>query len=487
MGKTTVIYKDVAVGAANAASVTATGQTQESDLTKIPFGAETKKAITLERNRWTLNGTFDTCYTNGQYAFWSSEISNENGEFQNQPVITISFPKQFSSMGISITFDAATGEYCSSVNVKWYQGTTLKADQDYAPDNAQYFCSKRVESYDKIIITLKKTVLPYRRAKINAILFGVVREFGMEELRSATITNQMNEISAELPVSTFKWVLNSKSDVDYMFQLKQPVEAWNNGNLLGVFYIEDSSRTSDRIYSINCKDALGVLDGSAFSGGAYLSGISAKSLLSSLAAPFQVEYADGVSDKTLKGIIQAGTNRSAIQQVMFAWGVCLATDGGDTLRVFNQPTVPTEIPKSRTYTGASVKTSSIVTGVRVSAHTYIADASGGITINGVKYKDTETVYSVSNPNVTANDRANIKEIRSATLVSTDIGQETAQRVYDYYVKRNTSSAKVVYGGEKLGDCVSIYTPWDTLISGNLHKMDITLSNTVAYKAEVIGA
>lgn len=486
MSKTAVVYKDVAVGAQEDAAFSVVGKTPESAPALLAAGVSPGKVITLEHDLWALDGTFDKYYEQSKIAFWSSEISGDNGTFTAEPAITIAFDQQYSSMGISFVFDDAVGDYVSLLNIKWYQGGTVKADQDFTPNAARYFCSKRVESYDKLMITLKKTYPARRRAKVNRIVFGVERTFGMTELRKASITNEMDENSVELPISTFTWTLDSAADVDYLFQLKQPVEVWNSDNLLGVYYINASSRVARRVYDIDCHDALGVLSESQFGGGAYLSGVSAKTLLETLCAPFVVEYAAGVTDKTLKGIVEAQSKRDAIQQVIFAWGVCLATDGGSKLRVFNLPDAAKVIPKNRTFVGASVETASIVTAVKVTAHTYAADSNGSVQIGGASYKDTETVYTVNNPNVTATDRQNVVEITGATLVSTDIGQATAQRVYNYYQKRDTVSAKIVYAGERLGEKISIYTPWDTLVSGHLKKMEITLSNTVAYKAEVIG-
>ena len=486
MSKTTVTYKDVAVGAQEDAAFAAVGATNESAIAKLAKGVSPGKIITLEHDRWALDGTFDKFYEQSEIAFWSSEISGADGTFDADPVITVTFDQQYSSMGISFVFDDATSEYVSLLNIKWYQGDTLKADEDFTPDNARYFCSKRVESYDKIVITLQKTMPAMRRAKIDRIIFGVERVFGMTELRKASITNEMDENSVELPISTFAWTLDSAQDVDYLFQLKQPVEVWNSDNLLGVYYINASSRVAKRVYDIDCHDALGVLSESQFGGGAYLSGVSAKALLETICAPFVVEYAAGVTDKTLKGIVEAQSKRDAIQQVIFAWGVCLATDGGSKLRVFNLPDAAKVIPKNRTFVGASVETASIVTAVKVTAHTYAADSNGSVQIGGASYNDTETVYTVNDPNVTATDRQNVVEITGATLVSTDIGQTTAQRVYNYYQKRDTVLAKIVYAGERLGEKISVYTPWGSLVSGHLKKMEITLSNTVAYKAEVIG-
>lgn len=484
MGKTQVIYRDIAVGAAEDADVSVSGQTPESDHNLLLTGVHPGKIITFERNRWTLDGAYTQYYGQSTVAFWSEALSDEGGSFDKAPVITVSFDQQYSSTGITLIFDLDTGEYCSLVNIKWYQGETLKCDQDFEPDSAEYFCTRRVESYDKLVISLKKTSLPVRRAKLNHIIFGVTRVFGRNNLRNASLTNQMSEISVELPVSTFQWTLDSKEDVDYLFQLKQPVEVQNNGNTLGVYYITGSSRKNERIYKIDCQDALGVLDGTPFAGGAYLSGVSAKTLLSQLASPFEVDFEVDVEDLQLTGILEPGTARSAIQQVVFAWGVCLATDGGEKLRVFNLPDTAAVIPKSRTYQGASTTTTPVVTRVDVTAHSYSADNNGSIDIGGTKYSDTKTVYSVSNPNLVATDKENVKTIEQATLVSPEIGETVAQRTYNYYSKRETIAAKIVYEREKLGDKLSVYTPWGQLLSGNLEKMEVTLSNTIAYKAEV---
>lgn len=483
MGKTTVTYRDIAVGAEEAAAVVAAGSTPESVPQRLAGGVNPGKVISLEHNRWILDGTFGTFYEDADIAFWSSEISGETGAFQSEPVITVSFSAQFSSMGVSLVFDEATGEYCPDINIKWYQGDTLKADQDFAPDSTMYFCSRRVESYDKLVITIKKTSLPYRRAKVNRIIFGVTRTFAMNELRDASITNEMDESAVKLPVSSFVWTLDSLADVDYLFQLKQPVEVRNNDDLLGVYYIDKSDRKSARVYKIECKDALGVLSDTAFAGGAYLSGVSAKALLAQLAAPFEVVYGDDVTDQTLTGVLASGTAREAIQQVILAWGVCLATDGGAEIRVFSLPETASVIPRDRTFTGSSVKTDSIVTRVSVTAHAYSEIDNGSVEVNGQRYNDTQTVYSISNPNVIATDKSNEKEIKNATLISSANGQAVAQRLYDYYSKRESISAKIVYAGEKLGDRVSIYTPWGTLNTGHLCKMEVSLSNTVVYKAE----
>lgn len=477
MSKTIVLYKDVAPGAEENASVSASLSASDSNIDLVPFGVSPAPIATLEPGRWLLDGTFVLRDTE-TIGFWSSEMSDVYGVFQNAPSITFDFTNQYSSVGVSLVFDVATGEYCSEVNIQWYQDGVLKSDQTFYPDSTTYFCKNTVTSYDKIVVTLLKTSKPRRYAKVNQVVFGIHREFGMFELRTASVINEMDVIAESLPVSTFKWQLDSREDVDFMFQLKQPVEIRNNSNLLGVYYIDKHKRKTDRIYDIECYDAIGVLDESVFNGGVY-NEVSAISILSDIVGEdFQITYASDVEDTTLTGIIEKGSKRDAIQQVLFAWGVSLATDGTEKLKIFNPNSDLIEIGKDRTFAGASVETDSIVTEVRVTAHSYAEDTNGEVEINGVTYKDTKTVYSVVNPNVTANDKQNIKEFQYATLVSSNNAQNVTQRLYDWYLRRNTVTANIVWQGERLGDYVSFPNSWDGKNEGNITKMEIKLSNTV---------
>ena len=263
MSVTTVLYKDIAPGADEDASVSTTEAMSFSSPSKLPFGITPEPTITCEPNHWGLTGEYVTVDTQ-EVAFWSAETSGDDCGFTNKPVITLEMDQQYSSVGITLAFDTASGDYCPSVNIKWYQGEALKADVDFTPNTAMYFCGQKVQSYDKVVITLNSTNLPNLRAKLEHIIFGVYRYFGMSELRSASIINEMSLISTEMPISTMNWTLDSREDVDFMFQLKQPVEVRNDDKLIGVYYIDSHTRQAQNLYTIDCQDAFGVLDDSPF-------------------------------------------------------------------------------------------------------------------------------------------------------------------------------------------------------------------------------
>lgn len=483
MSRTTILYKDIALGAAEDANTSATEGMSNSNPAELSSGITTPAFITLEHNAWLLDGSY-VAMDDSKVAFWSQKISGDDCSFDSPPVITVLFDAQYTSTGLTIVFDEATGSRCSLVNVKWYQGEQLKADANFEPDSVQYFCRQNVTSYNKIVITLLKTDLPHRRARVNRLAFGVLRIFDMTEIRSAAITNEMDLLSAELPVSELRWTLDSRSETDFLFQLKQPVEVKNGDSLLGVYYIDGFRRIGSGIYEIECFDAIGVLEESPFDGGVYTNKSAAELLREIVGADFGVEIE--ANDTALTGAILPCTRREAAQQVLFAWGVCASTDGRSTIRVFKPNGDATDIGLDRTFLGASVETSAIVTRVIVNAHTYSRSSNGSISIGGLKYEDIETAFVVDNPNVTSTDKQRVIEVTNATLVSTEIGQTVAQRVYDYYAKRNAHSAQIVWEGERLGDSVTVPNAWSGTNTGNINRLEIKLSNVVVANCGTIG-
>lgn len=151
MSVTTVLYKDIAPGADEDASVSTTEAMSFSSPSKLPFGITPEPTITCEPNHWGLTGDYVTVDTQ-EVAFWSVETSGDDCDFTHKPVITLEMDQQYSSVGITLAFDTASGDYCPSVNIKWYQGEALKADVDFTPNTAMYFCGQKVQSYDKVVL-----------------------------------------------------------------------------------------------------------------------------------------------------------------------------------------------------------------------------------------------------------------------------------------------------------------------------------------------
>ena len=471
---TFIRYRDIAPGAAEAATVTATATHALSNLALIPFGLPAPKPIiTTEHNNWGLTGEFE-CYTPDSIAYWSNVLSQADCTFATAPTTTVSLSQQFSSLGVNLTFDPRAQTHCTRVNLKWYRGAALLSDMDFFPTGTEFYCQNKVESFDRVVITPQETNLPGRFAKLEMVMFGVNRTFYMDEMRSATVTLQMGGISLELPISTLRWTLDSHTDVEFMFQEKQPMELWNNDILVGVFYVDSHSQVSARVYNIVCQDALGVLEESRFAGGVYTNKSAQQLVRDIVGSDFELIFE--APNRNLTGKLDAQSKRDALQQVLFAWGVHASTDGTQAIRIFSPGTEVTEIPPSRTYLGASVDTAPITTQVSVTARTYTA--AGDVA--------SEQVFTVHNPAITGNAKANTQEVTSATLIAPAIGLETAQRLLAYEERRQTARAKIVWRGERLGDCVSLPNAWGGVTVATVEQLDLIVSNTMAANATAKG-
>lgn len=484
-----IVYQDIAAGADEDALVSVQGASEFSDVSLLPFGSDRAPVAALAPGSWLLDGSREIL---GQQpiSFWSQAMSGADGVFESPPEIVIEFDERYTSPGLYLTFDPASGEYCASVTIQWFQGAAKLYEGAYYPDGAEYFCAHTAEAYDKVVIRLNSTSIPYRFAKLSKIMFGVARTFYREELRNVRATQEVSIISSEVAVNTLDFTLDSETDVEYMFQLKQPVSAYDGEILIGVFYISGSKRRGRGLYDVSCEDAIGVLDGEPYPARMCVNAPAKELIEDILGGHFDLYLDPALTAATVTGYLPDGTRRQALQQVAFALTAMVDTSGGGAIRVYkDREASPNKIPKNRLYTGGTVDRSAIVTAVQVTAHSYSATGEGSDTVEvgGVTYYHTMSITTIANPNVTASDKQNVVEVKDATLVGPGNAASVAQHLYNYYTKRDKQKIKLVMNGEKPGDHIAAATPWGTVMDGYISSMSIVLSGIAAAECEVVGA
>lgn len=483
-----IVYQDIAAGADEDALVTTQDTADFSTVSLLPIGGSRAHIATLEPNSWLLDGSREIL--DGQdLAFWSTAMSGPDGRFGVPPEITITFDKRYTSPGMSLTFDTATGDYCTHVTVEWRRGENVLRKQDFFPDGPEYFCERTVEAYDGLTLRFHATSLPYRYVKLTQIMFGVARTFYRPELRNVRATQEVSIISDQVAINTIDFTLDSKTDVDYMFQKKQPVSAYDSNRLIGVFYIKSSKHRAKGLHDVSCIDAIGVLDDDPFPAGMYDNYPARQLLEDILGGHFALELDPALSAATITGYLPAGSRRQALQQVAFALCAIVDTSGTEAVRVYrDREDMPRKIPKNRVYVNGTVDTSDIVTAVQVTAHSYSITGAGNDTVevDGVTYYHTTEVITINNPNVTASDKHNAVEVKEATLVNPSNAAAVAQHLYSYYTKRQTQKIKIVMDGERPRDHIAAPTPWDSVMDGFITSMRIVLSGIAAADCEIVG-
>lgn len=485
-----LIYKDIALGADEDAEVTASDAVSFSDIDKLPFGIETPAIATGELNGWGLSHDYQIL-DNQPVAFWSNERSGADCSFDTPPTITLNFDAQYTATGLTVKFSPETMDYCTQIRVEWYQGGAVKHSGTFYPDTPHYVIAEMVEAFDKLVFYFEKTNLPRKRLRVEHIIVGVIREFGGDELTGANFLHEISPISDTVPVNVLDATFHSKDDVDFVFQRKQPVEGYNGEELIGVYYIETGRRTGARDYAIACSDMLGVWDIEEYMGGIWFTDTP---LLDMLAEVFgDTKYFDvspEYAESTLKGYIEPGTKRTALQQIAFALGAVVDTSGTDKVKIY-PPKVGTGevIPPAQTYIGGAVEVADKVTEVTVTAYVIFDERPGEgqeyIEFNGVQYRyytDTKHAY---NPDVISTDLPNKIKFDKSYLVNLSNAQTLADNIMSYYMRRERYSFKHILGGQMPGDRSTAVLPWGEEKNGNITKMSISVTGITVSDTEML--
>ena len=484
-------YKDVAVGADSDATVSTSSKTAFSAIEKIPFGVSSPALATCELNGWGLTHDYKVREADRQVAFWSSIASKVDCTFSENPTITLKFSRQITTTGITIMFDENSNDYCTGVILEWYQGGVYKDFIVDIPTSALYTLNYTVEAFDEIRITFASTSLPRKRCKVEGITIGVIREFGMKELVSVKAIHEIDLISDTVPINVLDATIHSRDDVEWLFQKKQPVEAFADGNLIGTYYIEKGEQNSLKDVSISCKDIISLLELKTTRGGLWLADTPLTTILSEIFgedAVFEIDNA--YANSTLRGYLAEMNKREALQHICFALGAVVDTSGTSAVKIFPPSySIAEDIVPRDTYEGGKVTTSDTVTAVEVTAFDIVDERPGtndeSIEYNKVQYKCKSEVKRVENPDVVTSDIENVKKFDMCYLVNSSNALTLANNIMSYYKKRRKYDFKHVLRGEQVGGGYSVHLPWGGTTNGNITKMTVTTSNLTVSDAEMI--
>lgn len=482
-----LIYTDVGLGADEDAEVTTSSAENFSDTSKIPFGVETPPIITGEPNGWGLIHDY-IVRDNQPFAFWSTDRSGEDCVFSSPPTITLEFTSQYTSTGLTVRFAPNSMDYCRKLSVSWYQGETIKDALTLYPTLPNFVINNSVEAFDKIVFTFLETSLPGKRCKVDGITVGVIREFDSSELTSVQIIKEVDLISNTIPMNVLDAAIHSKEDVDYIFQRKQPVNAYDGDTLLGRFYIEKGSRTGAKNYKISTQDKIGIFDLAYQNGGIWFSDTPLTDILTAIfgdTSDFEIDST--YSNSMLRGYIAPGTKREALRQIAFALGAVV--DTMDKVKIFPQFIGTGEnILPQKTFIGGSEEISDTVTEVTVSAYVITDERPGEkdeyIEYNGVQYKyytDTKHAY---NSNAVSGDAENIVNFTGMYLCNPSNSQMLADQIMAYYQRRRKYNFSHVLDGQEPAKRYNVTFPWGDSKTGNISKMTLKISGIAVSSSEM---
>ena len=450
-----------------------------------------------------LDGTaeaFPSVPENANLGLISNQLSDENGTFAEPITLTLSTDKLYSSIGLTFTFDTYNDIYANRINVKWIRSTTegieTLADEIFYPDTAFYFCNNPVDAYNKIVITFYSINMPYNRLKLRIIDYGYGTFFYGNELRNVNLIQEIDPISTEISINTVDFTLDSKSDIIYSFQTKQPLNVYFNGELKATSFVKTAKRKAKRLWDVTSEDYIGLMDSITFFGGVY-DNKNATELLQEIFSVAKIPYYidETFSNITISGHIPYSTCREALMQVAFAIQAVVDTSDSEVVKIYAlEDDIKQTIPLNRIMQGQNFVDDDTVTSVEIVAHKYektdeyvelygsktenvgiigeevfvkfsepvweltlsggtMIDSSANhahfkttsdfLLLSGLKYLHKMETKSKKNPLILATEIENIVTIDNATLVSLNNIDNVAEKCYNWFMRNQSTNLSIV--------------------------------------------
>lgn len=179
--------------------------------TTIP---QSKNYATLEKNFWLLNDS-QPIYGSEELeqTYVSSYMSDKNCLFSDKACITLTSSVYLTTLGLTMVFDSIDKNYAKKLKVKAYRDSTMVMDKDYTlssySDRLIFADNEELVRWNKIEIYFIESSLPYRRIRVNQLLFGIMETYTDENLISAESKEKTTMINSELPTHTFKFTIDN--------------------------------------------------------------------------------------------------------------------------------------------------------------------------------------------------------------------------------------------------------------------------------------
>ena len=204
-----ISFSNIDTSAATDGSWVSNGAQSYSEFDTVDYNYDYQASYAaLELNRWALDGNTVIVPASGTMydGFISSIMSNADGGFTTAAVITREFSVPHTFPGLTLTFDTRYKEWPVSVTVDFYlNGEVLESTT--APVTSETVqINTRAASCDKIVITFGNT-LPYRRPRLEDVLYGVQKVFTNTNIISTRQSHDVDPLSRRLPQETMQFVI----------------------------------------------------------------------------------------------------------------------------------------------------------------------------------------------------------------------------------------------------------------------------------------
>lgn len=174
---------------------------------------------TLEENMWLLNGRFVNPTPGVRYnGYVSNSISDENGDFETNPTITLELSKLSQVENFSLILNSAVPSgYPKNIKCSFYNEETLLTEitKDLSTEGAlpNVIFKVNQENVSKVIIEFIGTRRGKRRIRLSSLMFGRVISLNQDQVVSTDYTDKCSYVPDSIPTRVFSFTMNNYSQI----------------------------------------------------------------------------------------------------------------------------------------------------------------------------------------------------------------------------------------------------------------------------------
>lgn len=441
--------------------------------------------ITYEPDFWLLDGNYKfmpTVTASIHVGLMSLSMSDSLGDFAIPPVLTVTFSAVHTMDGLTLRFAQYSVDYADSIIVVFYDASDVLIRSDnYTPSSWEFSTGQAVTDFKKIVITFNSTNKPYRYLRVTGIDFGQLTYFTGADIKAASVVEELNPLSLELPIDTCELSLFSSDATfsiinpagDYAsLQNKQPLDVYeavgNDQIFIGQFFLDTWENPSNNEIIFKCIDMIGVLNTIPYLGGIWTSPVNIEDLVSTIMTAINVPYDLDVNlnGTQITGWIPVTNYREALQQIAFACGAYVICSRAGIIQIYQTVLASDLVSHDYSILKAdkgmeqSLTLKTLVTGVEVTAHNYIENADVIELYNGTLAIGTHTI--------TFNAPMHDLSVSGATITSSGANYAV--------VNRAATPGTVVLSGQSYIDTKRVNGVYNLTLDANVSKNILSISD-----------
>lgn len=435
--------------------------------------AYNKSLVTLEQNRWVLDGGLDLFLPQSALhdGYVSSALTGSAGAFSSAQTLTKTFSSAHNLLGLTLIFDSREGSFPDSVTITMTgSGGSTVYSGTITPTNGTYVLETRADGVTGISLSFN-SAYPNERARLERVVYGIEYTFDGDVLTETNQSHDVDPLCRRLPQEEFRF---SIIDFDHNYDPENPDGIWAYVDLNAPIYIQHGYTLSDGTvewlkpdrYRLSAKPAVegsiasfqatGLIG--SLNGTYYKSAVGSKTLYNMAVgvltdAGFDTDEYDidsSLQSMTTTAVLPIATHKECLQLIAHAARCRLYTDDDNIVHI--KPFSVSGLTSSGfTLDFDSIKDGSptltkieALKGVTVAKHSYTAAASSSTLYSGTTDATTAHVEFALAQDVSIN-------VTGGTLTSSTIYGRAADLVM------SSGTKTITVTGKTLTDASIVYT------------------------------